>query len=125
MIISERIFYLLKQKSMTQSEFGKKAGIASSTISDWKRKKTNPLSEYIMPICEVLEVSPEQLLTGKGIDTDYEGEQGRPSTPEYVFTKSDIRLLEEVRGLQGEQQKRLMTYLETLKKLEELETENR
>ena len=52
MIISERVFYLLKEKNMTQSEFSKRVGIANSTISDWKRKKTNPSADKIMDICK-------------------------------------------------------------------------
>ena len=39
-----------------------------STISEWKKKKTNPLSEKIMPICEALEVTPEWLLSGSGVN---------------------------------------------------------
>ena len=39
MIISERIFKILKDKNMTQMEFAKRAGFSNSAISDWKRKK--------------------------------------------------------------------------------------
>ena len=42
MIISEKILYLMKEKGMSQVDFSEKTGIAQSTISDWKRKKTNP-----------------------------------------------------------------------------------
>ena len=42
MIISERVFKLLKEKNISQKEFSEATGIAQSTISDWKRKKTNP-----------------------------------------------------------------------------------
>ena len=38
--ISDRIFELLKERGMSQKEFAEKTGIAESTISDWKRKKT-------------------------------------------------------------------------------------
>ena len=68
MIISERIFKILKDKNMTQMEFAKRAGFSNSAISDWKRKKTNPSAEKIMDICYALDVTPEQLLTGVGID---------------------------------------------------------
>ena len=68
MIISERIFKILKEKRMSQVEFSKQTGIAPSTISDWKSKKTNPHADKIMKICAVLGLTPEQLLTGKGID---------------------------------------------------------
>ena len=62
MIISERMFKLMEQKGVTQLELSEKTGIAQSTISDWKRKKTNPSSEKIMAICDVLDVSPFELL---------------------------------------------------------------
>ena len=64
MTISERIFELLKERGYTQKEFSKKTGIAESTISDWKKKGTNPVSDKILVICDVLEVSPYYLLSG-------------------------------------------------------------
>lgn len=36
MIISERIFYVMEQKNITQLELSKRTGIATSNISDWK-----------------------------------------------------------------------------------------
>ena len=82
MIISERIFKILKDKNMSQNEFAKKVGLAGSTISDWKTKKTNPSADKIMDICWVLEVTPEQLLTGKGIDENYEENKNSKSKTE-------------------------------------------
>ncbi len=64
MTISDRIFDRLKQSSMTQKDFAKKTGIKQSTISEWKKNKTNPSSDKILGICEALEVSPEWLLSG-------------------------------------------------------------
>ena len=62
MTISERIFELLDKRGMSQKEFSEKTGIAQSSISDWKRKKTNPVSEKILIICSVLDVTPYELL---------------------------------------------------------------
>ena len=62
MIISERIFKIMEDKGMTQLEFSAGTGIAQSTISDWKRKKTNPSADKIMAICDVLDVSPFEVL---------------------------------------------------------------
>ena len=42
--------------------------IRQSTISEWKKNHTNPSSEKIMVICNVLGVTPEWLLSGT--DTD-------------------------------------------------------
>ena len=66
MTISERVFYRLKEIGMSQKEFSEQTGIAPSTISEWKSKKTNPTSEKIMLICNVLKVTPEWLLSGAG-----------------------------------------------------------
>ena len=77
MTIGQRVFYLLEKKDMTQREFSKRTGIATTTISDWRKKNTNPGSDKIMCICAALEVSPEYLLSGvtedskRGRSVDY------------------------------------------------------
>ena len=64
MTISERIFERLRQLSMTQKDFSASTGIQQSTISEWKKNKTNPSSDKILAICKALDVSPEWLLSG-------------------------------------------------------------
>lgn len=63
------------KKDMTQKEFADATGITPNAISDWKRKKTNPASDKIMLICDVLGVSPYELLLESGQakynDVDY------------------------------------------------------
>ena len=118
MTISERILKVLKDRGMTQVEFAKQVGIASSTISEWKKKKTNPAADKIMNICNVLQITSEQLLTGKGIEDE---EEIAAASPESRFTPYDIQLIEDFHGLKEEQQKRLVTYMEALKKIESLE----
>ena len=44
----------MEQRGISQKEFANRTGISQSTISDWKRKKTNPAADKIMKICEVL-----------------------------------------------------------------------
>ncbi len=117
MTISERIFKLLAEKNMKQKDFASQAGIANSTVSEWKKKKTNPSSDKIMDICAVLGVTPEQLLTGKGIE-DVEETQ---TLSESRITPLDMQIIEDYHGLQDAQKKRLLAYVETLKKLETLE----
>ena len=118
MTISERILKVLKDRNMTQVKFAKQVGIATSTISEWKKKKTNPAADKIMNICNVLQITPEQLLTGKGIEGE---EEIAAASPESRFTPYDIQLIEDFHGLKEEQQKRLVTYMEALKKIESLE----
>lgn len=124
MIISERIFKILNDKHISQSSFAKKVGLSGSTISDWKTKKTNPTTEKIMPICEVLGITPEQLLTGKGIDEDYEENEMEKTKQDFVITNTDIHIIEDFHGLKEAQKKRLLKYMEALKQIEELEEYN-
>ena len=121
MIISERIFKILKDKNMSQNAFAKQVGLASSTISDWKTKKTNPSADKIMDICMVLEVTPEQLLTGKGIDEGYVEYKPKKVKVELDISKSDIRIIEDIHAMKDTQRKRLMKYIEELKQIEALE----
>ena len=51
--VSDRIFELLKERKMTQKEFAQRTGIAESSISDWKKKRTNAVSDKILIICKV------------------------------------------------------------------------
>ncbi len=118
MTIGERIFKILNNKKMTQIEFAKRAGLSNSTISDWKRKNTNPSAEKIMDICYALDISPEQLLTGTGIDDVNEIVTDMDS---FHMDKTDIKLLADFHGMQGDQRKRLLEYVQTLKKLDTLE----
>ena len=69
MTVGQRIFELLKQKGMTQKEFSERTGIATTTISDWRKKNTNPGSDKILLICAALEVTPEYLLSGVSEDS--------------------------------------------------------
>lgn len=118
MTISERILKVLKDRNMTQAEFAKQVGIATSTISEWKKRKTNPTADKIMDICNVLQITPEQLLTGKGIEDE---ENITVTSRESCFTPYDIQLVQDYHGLKEEQQKRLMAYMEDLKKIQSLE----
>jgi len=121
MIISERIFKILKDKNMSQHAFAQKAGLASSTISDWKTKKTNPSADKIMDICMVLEITPEQLLTGKDIDDNYVEHKSINNSIDLEFSKSELCIIQDIRRMKEAQRKRVLKYIEALKQIEELE----
>ena len=112
----ERIFYVMEQKNIMQLELSRRTGIATSNISDWKKKKTNPKADRLLSICDALEITPDQLLTGKGIDPEY-----KDADMDYEVTKADIRILKQIHSLGDEQYKRLMAYMKALQKLEQME----
>lgn len=106
-MISEKIFYLLDKNKMTQKEFSRQTGISQSTISDWKRKKTNPSADRILRICEVLKVTPYELLAESGRN------KGKKH-PLMTVNKEEEILLESFRNLKSGQKERLMGYLAAL-----------
>ncbi len=107
--VSEKIFELLKQKDMSQKEFSERTGISQSTISDWKRKKTNPAVDKILKICEVLRVSPSELLEEDEIEAN------KKHSGDYVlFSKDERFLVESYRNLEQNQKERLMGYMRAL-----------
>ena len=62
-MISEKIFELILRNGMTQKEFSEETGISQSTISDWKRKGTNPSADKnTEKSAKVLKVTPYELL---------------------------------------------------------------
>lgn len=110
MVISEKIFELIKARGMNQKEFALATGISQSTISDWKTKKTNPAADKIMVICDVLGVTPVELLTS--------GEQFKSYEPDVSYMVSldseTNALIETVKKMDKEQVRRVMAYVEKM-----------
>ena len=112
--VSDRIFELLKEKKMSQKEFAKRTGIAESSISDWKRKRTNPVSDKILIICEVLEVTPYELLSG----AEHTGNRSRDNDTYIISKGTELGMLvESYQKLDTDMQKRLIGYMEALKEM--------
>ena len=116
MTISERIFELLEKRGMSQKEFSEKTGIAQSSISDWKRKKTNPVSEKILIICKVLDVTPYELLGG----TDGVGTRSNPSDFLIIDKNSEYGCAAvEFLSLDKARRGRILGYLKVLTEMQE------
>ena len=112
MLISERIYKYLEEKKISQIEFANRTGISQSTISDWRRKGTNPSADKIMIICEVLEISPYELLAGT---ENKKFKEYKKSECIVIDKKSkEFRLIEAYQNLDIDAQKRLEGYMKAL-----------
>ena len=102
MNIYERIFARLEELHMSQIELSRRTGIATSTISDWRKKKINPQADKLVAICKALDMSLVELLCDeeeeKGVQTDYMLDEGR--------------MIEVFRTLDNEMKRRLLRYFE-------------
>ena len=111
MLISERIFEKLKEIQMTQKEFSEKTGIRQSTISEWKKKRTNPSADKIMVICKVLGVEPDWLLSGSTV------KDGSRNQVDWLIIKKDTELgllIDSYNRLKADQRERLKGYIEAM-----------
>lgn len=62
MKIYEKIFAKLEELHMSQTELSRRTGIATSTISDWRKKQINPQADKLVSICKALDMSLVELL---------------------------------------------------------------
>lgn len=74
MTIAENMFHIMEKKNIKAVQLAKKLNISNSVISSWKSRNTNPPSEYLIQICELLDVNIYQLLNSD-IDTYADDEQ--------------------------------------------------
>ena len=113
MLIRDRIFSKLEELNMTQKDFSDKTGIPQSTISDWRKKRTNPTAEKSMVICKVLGVTPEWLLSG----IEPQGNRGKPRSWFAIDAGTESgRLIEAFNSMDEKTQARLLGYAEALMK---------
>lgn len=111
MTVGERIFYLLEQKNMKQKELSDITGISTTSISNWRKRNTNPSADKILIIAKALDVTPEYLLSGIT-------EEGKRSNRlEYMVLPKDTeerQLIEMFGSLDMDSRKRLFEYAKKL-----------
>ena len=65
MNIGEKLFELRKEKNLSQEEVADKLNVTRQTVSKWETNQSTPDFDKILPLCELFEISTEELLTGK------------------------------------------------------------
>lgn len=69
MNISQNLSHILKEKKITQKALSKQLGVPTSTINNWIKLNRSIPSEFIIPICEFLDITPYLLLTGENVSS--------------------------------------------------------
>lgn len=62
--ITQRIFRLAAERNVKQVDIATACKLNPTTVNSWKTRNITPPSDVIIPICRLLEVSPEFLLAG-------------------------------------------------------------
>ena len=56
---------LRKEKNMTQQELADKLGVSDKAVSKWENGRGLPDYSLLSPLCELLEVTPSELIKGE------------------------------------------------------------
>lgn len=105
MNIYEKIFARLEELHMSQIELSRRTGIATSTISDWRKKRINPQADKLVSICKALDMSLVDLLCD-------EEESDQVITTDYIFDERYI--VELFKKSDYETKRRLIRYFELM-----------
>ncbi len=115
MNIYEKIFARLEELHMSQIELSRRTGIATSTISDWRKKKINPQADKLVAICKALDISLVDLLCD-------EEESNQAIQTDYIHDEKHI--IEVFRNSDLETKRRLLRYFELVDICKEINQEN-
>ena len=115
MNIYEKIFARLEELHMSQIELSRRTGIATSTISDWRKKKNNPQADKLVSICKALDMSLVDLLCD-------EEETNQVTQTDYILDEKHI--IEVFRKSDYKTKRRLLRYFELVEICKEINQEN-
>lgn len=64
-----------KQNNMTQVELAEKLGVTNKSVSRWENGKNMPDISLFIPICELLNISLNELIIGEEIENDKKSDE--------------------------------------------------
>lgn len=59
-----------KARGLTQIEFAEKLGVSNKSVSRWETGKNMPDVSLFLPLCEMLDISVNELIIGERISTE-------------------------------------------------------
>ena len=105
MKIYEKIFARLEELHMSQTELSRRTGIATSTISDWRKKQINPQADKLVSICKALDMTLVELLCD---------EENAEQTAYIDYVTDENYIIELYRRSDTESRQRMISYLALL-----------
>ena len=66
--IGKFILNLRKEKGLTQSDIAEKLDVTNRSVSNWENGKCMPDLSLFKPLCEILDISINELMSGEKID---------------------------------------------------------
>lgn len=103
--LGKRVKDLRKAKKITQEQLAKQVGLTTSAIGRMEINKSMPSIEVFAQLCDILEVSADQLLFGKEPITHITQEDATPYNTKDEYLKKYMESLERENALLRERKK--------------------
>lgn len=71
MTIGERLLKYRKANNLSQEEVAEKLEVTRQTISKWETDQSTPDFDKLVPLCELFNITADELLTGKKSEIKY------------------------------------------------------
>lgn len=93
MNLGEKLYELRKEKKLSQEEVADKLNVTRQTVSKWETNQSTPDFDKILPLCELFEISADELLSGnKKEENSVEKQTKKVETEEErIPSKQEIR----------------------------------
>ena len=88
MKIGDKIYKLRKENNLSQEELANKLNVSRQTVSKWELGDSCPDFDKIVPLCDIFNISTEELLRGKDVDNNLENNDIQNNTKSNTILKS-------------------------------------
>ena len=78
MSLGERLLNLRKKINLSQEEAAEKLNVTRQTISKWETNASTPDFDKIMPLCNLYDITPDELLTGNKHENKENNKKNNP-----------------------------------------------
>lgn len=97
MNLGESLFELRKSKNLTQDDVAEKLNVTRQTVSKWETNQSTPDFDKIIPLCELYDISPNELLTGEKEEENDENKSDNVSNSDGNESNDVSNLLDEAK----------------------------
>lgn len=89
MNLGEKLFELRKSKNLTQDDVAEKLEVTRQTISKWETNQSTPDFDKIVPLCNLYEITPNELLgqDGQKENSENKEEISWDQAKKHLFTR--------------------------------------
>lgn len=84
---------LLQKNGISAYKVGKETGIATSTLTDWKKGKSTPKADKLQKIADYFGVTLEYLMGGEEKDSTYYMNEDAREMAQFMFDNPEYKVL--------------------------------